>query len=375
MGQVPARRARQEIETLGAAGPRWVDYVAGVADVVAPVVAHHAYCFHSVDPGTVLFTGSVNHNVGCSGSWLAHHEYVVEDVNKWSYLAHSGRIAGASSIATHGDLSRSERHRSHASYGFGDELRVSFVSDGVYWGAAAFLRAAGEPTFTEAEVDVVRSLAGTIADGLRRSLSAVTIAAPAAVEHGPGVVVFDAAGYPESISPAAERWISELDEHPAPDPASESKVVQSVAARARTIPPDSDPLELSARVRARTRSGRWLLLYGTRLSGGPEGRTAVVIHPASPLDVAPVVALSYGLTERECAVAMQCVQGRATKEIARELAVSPYTVQDHLKSIFTKTGVRSRGELVGQVFLDHYASRWEAPATAPPGLLVRAIEQ
>ena len=35
--------------------------------------------------------------------------------------------------------------------------------------------------------------------------------------------------------------------------------------------------------------------------------------------------------------------------------------------------VRSRGELVGQIFLDHYATRWEAPATATPGLLVRGI--
>jgi DNA-binding CsgD family transcriptional regulator len=82
----------------------------------------------------------------------------------------------------------------------------------------------------------------------------------------------------------------------------------------------------------------------------------VIIHPATPQDIAPVIALSYGLTERECHVAMQCVQGRATKEIARALSLSPYTVQDHLKSIFEKTGVRSRGEMVGQVFLDHYAA-------------------
>ncbi len=149
--------------------------------------------------------------------------------------------------------------------------------------------------------------------------------------------------------------------------------MQAIAARARAIPPGTDPLELAARARVRTRSGTWLLLYGTRLSGDTGERTAVIIHPATPQDVAPVIALAYGLTERECQVAMNCVQGRVTKEIARALSLSPYTVQDHLKSIFDKTGVRSRGELVGQIFLDHYATRWEAPATATPGLLVRSI--
>ena len=61
---------------------------------------------------------------------------MIEDVNKWWFLARSGRLAGATSLATHGDLSRSARHRSHEAYGIGDELRGSFVGDGAYWGAA-----------------------------------------------------------------------------------------------------------------------------------------------------------------------------------------------------------------------------------------------
>ncbi len=368
-------RIRGDIESLGAQGSTWVDFSAAVADTLATVVPFHAYCCHTIDPGTILFTGSVNRNVGCSGSWLAHHEYVVEDVNKWSFLAHSRRIAGASSIDTHGDLARSARHRSHEALGFGDELRVSFVSDDVYWGAAAFLRSEGEPWFTEAEVQLVASLAPVIAAGLRRAVLAppASIVLGGTVDHGPGVVVLDADGVPVSISAAAERWISELVEEPPPSTPSESKAVQAVAARARAIPPGTDPLELAARARVRTRSGRWLLLYGTRLNGDVDGRVAVIIHPATPHDVGPVIALSYGLTPRECEVAMQCVQGRVTKEIARALGVSPYTVQDHLKAIFDKTGVRSRGELVGQIFLDHYASRWEAPSSEPAGLLVREI--
>jgi DNA-binding CsgD family transcriptional regulator len=369
------QRARDDIHRVRARGLTWVDYGAAVAGVLGAVVPFDAYCCHTVDPGTILFTGSMNRKVGCSGSWLAHHEYVIEDVNKWSFLARSGRIAGATSIDTHGDLSRSTRHRSQQAYGFGDELRVSLVVDGIYWGAAAFLRHDEQPWFTAADVQTMVTLAPSIAAGLRRAVLAKPIAGPTdgPVDHGPGVVIFDERGVPESVSGAAARWISEMVEDPEPSTPSESKTVQAIAARARAIPPGTDPLELAARARVRTRFGSWLLLYGTRLSGDTGERTAVIIHPATPQDVAPVIALAYGLTTRECQVVMQCVRGRVTKEIARALSLSPYTVQDHLKSIFDKTGVRSRGELVGQIFLDHYATRWEAPAIATPGLLVRSI--
>jgi len=367
-------RVRADIAHIDARRSTWVDFTLAVAEAVRPLFAFDAYCWHTVDPGTILFTGSVNRNVGCSGSWLAHHEYVIDDVNKWSFLAHSGRIAGATSIDTHGDPTRSARHRSQETHGFGDELRVSLVADGIYWGAAAFLRYSDQPWFTEAEVNALSALSASIATGLRRAIATRATSGEPSADWGPGVVVFDENGHHESTSMAAERWISELIEDPPPAHPSESKIVQSVAARARAIPSGTDPLELAARARVRTRGGAWLLLYGTRLSGGPGGRTAVIIHPATPHDVAPVVALSYGLTDREARVAMQCIQGRATKEIARALSMSPYTVQDHLKSIFDKTGVRSRGELVGQIFLDHYATRWEAPPTVAPGLFVRSID-
>lgn len=362
-----ARRLAAQIRGLASDGLGWVGYASAVDDALRRVVRFDRSCWHSVDPGTVLFTGSLNRDVGCSGSWLAEHEYVIEDVNKWAFLAHSGRCAGATSIATHGDLSRSARHRSHTAYGIGDELRAAFVADDVYWAAAGFLRNEGEPWFTEDEVRLLAELTRAIATGARRTLVINHVEDLVPAVDGPGVVVFDPAGRPEFLSPAAERWIDELIEEPRPAAPGESKIVHAVAARARGGAADVDPLQLAARSRVRTRSGSWLLLYGSLLSGGHPGRTAVVIQPASASDVAPVVALAYGLSARECAVTSLCIEGRPTKDIAERLHLSMYTVQDHLKSIFDKTGVRSRGELVGQVFLQHYVPRWEDLSQPPAG--------
>ncbi len=362
-----ARRTRNEIVRLTREGLDWVTLSTRASEAIRRVVPFDRACWHTVDPGTVLFTGSLNQNVGCSGAWLAEYEYVVEDVNKWWFLARSGYRAGASSLATHGDLSRSARHRSTEAYGIGDELRGSFLVDGTYWGAAGFLRNEGGPWFTDEDVRFLVSLSEPLAKGFRRALLVATATSDQPLEDGPGVVVFDGRGEVQLMSATAERWIEQLIEVPPPSSASDSRIVQVVAARARALAPRQDPLELTARCRAQTVSGSWLLLYGTRLSGGADGQTAVIIQPAAASEVAPLVALAYGLSERECQVARLCMQGRSTKQMAQSLGVSPYTVQDHLKSIFEKTGVRSRGELVGQVFLEHYVPRWEDVADAPSG--------
>ena len=79
-----------------------------------------------------------------------------------------------------------------------------------------------------------------------------------------------------------------------------------------------------------------------------------MLERAAPDQVAPLIARANQLTARETEIAILVLRGNSTSEIAAELFISPYTVQDHLKSIFEKVGVRSRRELATEIFEPHY---------------------
>jgi DNA-binding CsgD family transcriptional regulator len=115
--------------------------------------------------------------------------------------------------------------------------------------------------------------------------------------------------------------------------------------------------ETLASARVLTPSGRWAVVRGSMLGDGPDARVAVIMETARPIELAPLIADAYGLTDREREVTELVARGLTTNKIAAELYLSPYTVQDHLKAIFERTGARSRGALVARLFFDHHAPR------------------
>jgi DNA-binding NarL/FixJ family response regulator len=84
-------------------------------------------------------------------------------------------------------------------------------------------------------------------------------------------------------------------------------------------------------------------------------RLALVIEPAKASDVAPLIVEAYGLTQRELEVTRAIARGLGTAQIATQLHLSPHTVRDHVKAVFEKVGVSSRGELVARMFAEHYS--------------------
>ena len=51
------------------------------------------------------------------------------------------------------------------------------------------------------------------------------------------------------------------------------------------------------------------------------------------------------------------LRGATAIQAAERLTISPHTVNDHLKSIFDKTGARTRGELSATLFFGEHLPR------------------
>jgi DNA-binding NarL/FixJ family response regulator len=82
-------------------------------------------------------------------------------------------------------------------------------------------------------------------------------------------------------------------------------------------------------------------------------RGETVISPAFRRLAVPVwPGHNFGLTVRESEVAAFLSQGMSNHEIAEALCISEHTVKSHLKSIFQKTGVTSRGHAVARIAAD-----------------------
>jgi DNA-binding CsgD family transcriptional regulator len=123
-------------------------------------------------------------------------------------------------------------------------------------------------------------------------------------------------------------------------------VVLNVAAQLLATEAGADAHPAMSRVHVTGRG--WITARAQRLGG--DGRIAVTLAPVSAAERAEIYCRALGLTAREEQVLGLLGAGRDTRAVASELHLAPNTVQDHLKSVFAKTGTRSRGSLVAQAY-------------------------
>jgi DNA-binding CsgD family transcriptional regulator len=274
------------------------------------------------------------------------YEFRRPDFNLFEELRSRRSPVAAISTATRGRLNASARFREMiAPSGAADELRVSFTDPFGVWAALVIFT---DRTLNEDDLEFVSGLVPPITGALRAAAAAAVrpFSAPYAqsttavhYDHdGPSVLVLDQDDRIVSADSAARRRLAML---PEPRPVELPGLISFVSAQARWGPDGR-----TSTARMRTTDGRWFLVSASVLGDAPTGDVAVVMQPAPSAAVLDNILRALGLTAREREVAALAQRGHSAKGIASTLMISPWTVQDHLKAIYEKTGVGSRAELV-----------------------------
>ncbi len=356
-------RLVEDVARLGSRGLPRERYYAEVSDRLRRVVPNDAACWHTLDPQTRLMTSDAPHElissglltpetVMAAGAQLIASEYFIADVNTFAGLA-SRRVPVATlSQATGGHPERSARYRDLlAPAGVPHELRAAFVSRGRCWGAVHIARREHRADFSAEDVSALASIAGVVAEGIRASLR-FDAGRRAADSASPGLVVLGPHDDVELITSSARELLAAMrasaqadDDETPPSP------LLALAAFTRSGPHDANG---NPRTVAVPTSSGWITLHASLPDGGTAGRVAIVLERAASPESTAIRLEAHGVTAREREIASLLARGLTNPEIAARLVLSPYTVQDHIKSLFEKTGVSSRQELVSRVFLDDY---------------------
>jgi DNA-binding CsgD family transcriptional regulator len=273
------------------------------------------------------------------------------DVNRWTRLSVDEPVALLRQ-ATGDNPARSLLWRDLLRrYEIGDVASLVLADRFGLWGFLDLWRAGQDP-FTAADVEVLGTFARIITPAIRARLAATfeVPRRPDARDLGPVVIMLDNDLEVVGRTAASGPWLQTLLT-PGPGQPLVPASVYNVAAQLLAVEHGIDRNTASSRTHLA--SGVWVTLRAARLASrtvsvSDVGVLAVTIEETTPDERAEVFALAYGLSPREREVLARLSTGRDTRRLARELRISAYTVQDHLRSIFAKTGSPTRQELVAR---------------------------
>ena len=304
-------------------------------------VGFDGWCWSSVDPFTALPMSAVAENSALDGAQrrLLELEFGGADVNGYRGLAQRGRPVGRLSAATGGVLERSRRWAElQGPCGIGDELRVAITVRGECWGHLVLYRGADAAAFTAADAAFFTPLLRLWAERHRgEALAGLAGGRAGGSAAGSGVLLFEAGHRLVAGTAGAGQVLAALPRRAGGHlPLCVTAVLAWLAARTECIATPQLPVCDT--------SGRWLVVQAHRLYGAvPPGTVTVTVAAAETRQLAPLAMAAAGLTSREREI---------TGQIAAALHIAPYTVQDHLRSIFAKFGVTDRRQLVARLLHD-----------------------
>ena len=345
MWEERAERARREIAALATGGLDVADLYESAMAVVRQTVPFEQACWAGVDPESLGMTSVTNWRpwpvTDEYAARFAQSEYTGREPNTFAELLQRPRPVARISDAPHREVVRSIRINDLLlPLGLDHELRAAFRVDDACWGVGSLFRESGHD-FTDREVEFLDAVTATLAAATRIAVRAAHQARPAPV--GPGIVLAGPHGELQAATPAATSWLAEVEDAA---PGRFSMTLYAAVARARAAPSGT------ARARMRDAGGSWVVLQASRLLMGDDPEQMVVtVEPATTHDLVSLLLAAYGATARERDVCVEVLSGSTTADIARHLFISPHTVHDHLKALFGKVGVGSRGELVAKLLV------------------------
>jgi DNA-binding CsgD family transcriptional regulator len=305
-------------------------------------VATDGWCFATADPETLVTTTHATCGVQRElGPALFRIEYGEPDVGKHRALARGPSSVSVMSQDTAGAIERSPRYREVLQpMGVGDELRAAVKARGATWGFVHLFRGEDRRAFGADDAELVERAARALGAILRDAVLAQPAIDTVAASDAPSFLLLGADGRPRDVTPNAQTWLEALRDPELPHGQVPDLLV------ALTVGAQHAPEGQVTRARVRGTDGRWYVLHASRTANED---VAVLAGLAPPNDLVPLLLSGLGLTPAERRVTELVLQGRSTKQIAADLVLSPYTVQDRLKAIFDKAGVRSRRDLVAQL--------------------------
>ena len=235
-------------------------------------------------------------------------------------------------------------------YGVTDLVSLSFRDRYGSWAFLDLWRASpASPDFTVEEVRLLDSLAGTLAQGLRRA-QAGSFTRPLTWElpPGPAVLILDDHLQPLHQTASVDVQLRRLLPT-APDLTPVPAAAYNVAAQllaAECGVDDRPPM-----ARAQIADGAWIRVRASRLVVGTHlgaGQIAVTFEAMTAEEQVELYGRACGLSRRERQLVAELVRGSDTGTVAHRLTISELTVQDHLKSIFGKTGATNRYDLISR---------------------------
>jgi DNA-binding CsgD family transcriptional regulator len=311
------------------------------------VVAFDAYAWLLTDPETEVGSAPLA-DVPCLPELprLIRLKYLTT-LNRWTDLSADVALLSA---ATENRLDRSLIWRDMlAGYGVVDIASLVFRCRYGCWGFLDIWRSGSARPFTASDATFLAELAKPVSEALRRCAARTfSLTPPAMARVGPVVLVLSPDLVVRAQTPETNEYLRLLvppgaDQRPIPAGA------YNVAAQLLAVEAGVDPRPPTARVHLS--SGVWLTLRAARIgTDAPlaEQDIAVAIDIASPTERTSLFGRACGLSAREQELLGYLITGTDTHHIAAHMFLSENTVQDHLKSIFAKTGTSNRRMLLAR---------------------------